>query len=80
MHWPLRLLETGNIEVKVLFVLASQVFLLSAINGYFPNDSTETIVLQIYGNSVIKSEAYLTPHKNDISSLTASLPAVSKIL
>jgi preprotein translocase subunit SecY len=42
-HLPLRLLETGNIEVNVLFILASQVFLLSAINLYFPNDSIETI-------------------------------------
>jgi len=44
-HWPLRLSETGNTAVKVLFVLASQVFLLSAINRYFPNDSIETIAL-----------------------------------
>ena len=28
-HWPLRLSETGNTAVKVLFILASQVFLLS---------------------------------------------------
>jgi len=42
-HWPLRLLETGNIAVKVLFVLASHVFLLSVINRYIPIDSIETI-------------------------------------
>jgi len=34
MHLPLRLLETGITEVKVLFTLANQVFaLLSAINS-----------------------------------------------
>jgi len=27
MHSPFRLLETGSIEVKVLFILADQVFL-----------------------------------------------------
>jgi hypothetical protein len=32
-HAPLRFFETGNTAVNVLFVLASQVFLLSAING-----------------------------------------------
>jgi hypothetical protein len=34
-HWPLRVSETGNIAVKVLFVLASQVFLVSVIKRYF---------------------------------------------
>jgi hypothetical protein len=34
IHWPLRLLETGSTAVKVLFILAGQVFLfLSAIKG-----------------------------------------------
>jgi hypothetical protein len=42
-HWPLRLSETGKIAVQVLFVLANQVFLISIINRYFPNDSLETI-------------------------------------
>jgi len=30
MHLPLRLLETGSIDVKVLFIFANQVFLLLA--------------------------------------------------
>lgn len=33
-HSPLRVSETGNIAVKVLFVLASNVFLLSVIIQY----------------------------------------------
>jgi len=34
VHCPLRLLETGSIEVKVLFILADQVFLfVSAISN-----------------------------------------------
>jgi hypothetical protein len=38
IHLPLRLLETGSIEVKVLFILADQVFLLlSAISQDFPD-------------------------------------------
>ena len=44
-HLPLRLSETGKIAVKVLFVLASQVFLLSVINRHFPNVSIQTIIL-----------------------------------
>jgi len=44
-HSPLRLLETGNTAVKVLFVLASHVFLLSVINRNFPNDGIETTML-----------------------------------
>jgi hypothetical protein len=34
-HAPLRFFETGNTAVKVLFVLASHVFLLSAISSIF---------------------------------------------
>jgi hypothetical protein len=36
-HSPLRLSETGNIAVKVRFVLASHVFLLLVINRNFPS-------------------------------------------
>ena len=38
IHWPLRLGETGSIEVKVLFILAGQVFfLLLAISNDVTN-------------------------------------------
>jgi len=48
IHLPLRLLETGSTEVKVLFILASQVFLLlSAISRYFRNSTTKTDALTI---------------------------------
>jgi len=35
MHLPERFSETGNTAVKVLFILASQVFFLSIIVCYF---------------------------------------------
>jgi len=39
MHLPLRLLETGSIDVKVLFIFASQVFfLLTGIIADFLNN------------------------------------------
>jgi len=66
-HWPLRLSETGNIAVKVLFILASQVFFLSAISRIFQTIVSKQLLLQIYVNSATKSEANLIPHKNDAS-------------
>jgi len=60
-HSPLRLSETGNIAVKVRFVLASHVFLLSVINRYIPIDSIEAIVLQIYVNSAKNTRGKFHP-------------------
>jgi len=66
IHSPLRLLETGSTEVKILFILASQVFLLlSAIIRNFPNNAGRmdslTNIPEFCGNAKPESEDYL-PH------------------
>jgi len=65
MHWPLRLLETGSTEVKVLFTLANQVFLLlSAISSYFPNNA----------GKIAAFKKYFDPSKSQAESGDSLLP------
>jgi len=64
IHSPLRLLETGSTEVKILLILADQVFLfLSAISSHFPNNATKmdslTNIPESCENAKPESEDYL---------------------
>jgi hypothetical protein len=51
MHLPLRLSETDSIAVKVLLILASQVFLLLSTIGY---DFSNTLQ-QLFSGTPLKS-------------------------
>jgi hypothetical protein len=76
-HSPLRLSETGNIAVKVLFVLASQVFLLTAINRYFPNDSVETIAFTNINKSAKERFLRFSEDRDDVLDLHHEKPIVT---
>jgi hypothetical protein len=45
-HWPVRLLETGNTAVTVLFIFADQVFRVSIAISSNVGDLTKTLVSQ----------------------------------